>query len=482
MCRSWSYVVATSLVLIGSFPTMPSLDAQTAADPAKPVSFMDHVAPILKENCFACHDAKKRKGKLDMTSFEKLLKGGGSGEVLTPGNPDDSHVWKLVTGQEQPIMPPKEAGGLLPKAKVGIIERWIKEGAKYDGPTPQSDLMVELRKRWTPPTPPPTYAAPSIVRALAFTPDGTKLIVGGYHELLVWDHANAKLEARIRTRAERANAMLFLPDNKTLVVAGGRPGQEGDVRLYNLEGPHPTIENDVKIFDGVNPQAGTLLRELVQTDDEVLCLALSPDKSKLASGGVDRIVRVWDVNADFKLDQSIENHADWVFGVVFAPDNKHLLTCSRDKTAKVWDLAAKESVLTFPDHQNAVYAIAVKPDGKAGVSAGEDNQIRFWNATGEGKQIRASGGHGKAIWRLLYHPTKPIVVSCSGDGTVRTWNTDSGAAVKTLSGHTDYVYGLALSPDGNLIASGAWNGEVRIWKVEDGTLVKAFMAWPGAPK
>ena len=48
-----------------------------------------------------------------------------------------------------------------------------------------------------------------------------------------------------------------------------------------------------------------------------------------------------------------------VWCMAFAPDNKHLLTCSRDKTAKVWDLATKESVLTFPDHQNSVNGVTV---------------------------------------------------------------------------------------------------------------------------
>src|SRR5437667_11294467 len=43
------------------------------AQPPKSVSFINDVAPILKENCFACHDAKKKSGKFDMTSFEKFL-------------------------------------------------------------------------------------------------------------------------------------------------------------------------------------------------------------------------------------------------------------------------------------------------------------------------------------------------------------------------------------------------------------------------
>src|SRR5262249_42496634 len=159
------------------------------------------------------------------------------------------------------------------------------------------------------------------------------------------------------------------------------------------------------------------------------------------------------------------NHADWVLGVAFSADGKLLLTAGRDKTAKVWDLAAKESVLTFPGHQNDVFAVAIKPDGKVGYSAGRDNQIRSWNVGGDAKQVGAMTGHGDVMVRLLYHPKQPLLVSASHDKTVRLWNPDTGAAVRTLSGHTDCVFSLAISPDGERIASGTWNGEVKIWNV-----------------
>jgi len=167
--------------------------------------------------------------------------------------------------------------------------------------------------------------------------------------------------------------------------------------------------------------------------------------------------------------------------VAFAADGKHLVTCSRDKTAKVWDLAAKESVLTFPDHQASVNGVAVKADGKLGYSVGDDNQLRTWNAAGDqgGKQVRAAGGHTKAILRLAVVPNQPLLVTCSADQTVRLWNADSGAAVRTLNGHTDWVYTVAVSPDGNLIASGSSNGEIKVWKVADGSAVKAFNGSPG---
>jgi hypothetical protein len=453
-----------------------------AQPPAKPaaVSFINDVAPILKESCFACHDAKKRKGKLDMTTYESFRKGGDKDDPIVPGKPEDSLVIDLLTAKNTARMPPKELDP-LPKEKVAVIQQWIKEGAKLDaGLTAKADLFRELRIRWKPPAPPATYLFPEKVTALAFTPDGKKLVIGGHHELLVWDIDGTKLEKRISIRAERALSMLFLPDGK-LVVAGGRPGQEGDVKVYDINAKGAKMQNGVALLDGVNDK-NILVKQLLDADEEVLCLALSPDGKKLASGGCDRLVNVWDLSGGFanaKLEQTIENHADWVFGVAFSPDGKHLLTASRDKTAKVWDLATKESVLTFPDHQQYVYGVAITADGKQGVSVGEDNQLRFWNATGEGKQVRASGGHGKAVFRVVANPKQPQFITCSADNTVRIWDAAKGNNIKTLNGNTDWVYAVTVSADGNLIASGSWNGEVRIWKATDGTQVKAFNASPG---
>jgi len=475
---------ALGLALVMGFLLLTPLPTVAQSPPAQrgPISFIKDVAPILKENCFACHNAKQRKGKFDMSTFESFRKGGSGDDPIVSGKPDESPLLDRLVATDKSRMPPKEAGEALPKEKIAIIEKWIAEGATLDaGLTPSSDILRELRVRWKPPAPLASYPFAVTITALAFAPDNQKLVVGGHHELTVWDVAQAKLEKRVYTRMERAYAMNFLPDGK-LAVAGGRPGQEGDVRIYDLEGGKPKVENGVAILDGVNDPA-VMVKQLLETDDSVLCLALSPDGKKLAAGGSqDRLVNIWDLTPGYtnaKLEQTIENHADWVFGAAFSPDGKFLLTCSRDKTAKVWDVTAKESVLTFPDHQNPLYGVAVKADGKVGISVGEDNQVRFWNATGDGKQIRAVGGHTKAILRVVSHPKQPILATCSADTTVRLWSAENGKALQSLKGHTDWVYALALSPDGELVASGSWNGEVKVWKVADGKIVTEFNGSPG---
>src|SRR5262249_30174896 len=155
----------------------------------------------------------------------------------------------------------------------------IKEGAKIDGGLAENtDLARELRMRWTPPEPKAAYSYPVAITALAFSPDNKKIVAGGHHELTVWDAETGKLEKRIYTRARRTIALRFWPEGK-LGAGGGRPGEEGDVRVYDLSPPAAKKVDGVDVLDGVNDKK-VMLKQLLDSDDEVLCLALSADGKK----------------------------------------------------------------------------------------------------------------------------------------------------------------------------------------------------------
>lgn len=482
-------LIGLALALLYLFLATPSAMAQPAQK--EPVSFIQDVAPILKENCFGCHNPKKKAGKFDMTTYENFRKGGRNDDPVVPGRAKSSYIMDVLTATDASRMPPKEAGHPLSKAQLAVIASWIDQGAKLDnGIKPQDDLLTELRKRWQPPALLAKYARPAVINSLAFTPDSKKIVTSGYHELLVWDVESGKLEKRLHTRAERAHDMEFLPDGK-LAVAGGRPGQEGDVRIYDLNGKSK-MENGVAVLDGVNDPS-VLVAQLAQTDDVILSLDLSDDGKKLASAGTDRLVRVWDLSAgaaQAKLVDTIENHADWVFSVNFSPSGEVLVTASRDKSAKVWDLKAKESLATFQDHKESVYGAVMAADNKSAISVGEDHNLRWWDADPKsknvGKQKRTAGGHSKVILQLVERRDgkNQILATASADGSVRLWNGVTGQAIKTLTGLPDWVYAVALSPDGKLVAGGGFAGEVRIWKIDDGKELRVLNASPGyeAPK
>ena len=131
------------------------------------------MAPILKENCFACHDAKKKSGKYDMTTFEKLMAGGAGrrADRRRASRTRASFHDLIVTDEAAADAAARQGRRPVPKDKVAVIAQWIKEGAKLDaGLDPKADLVKELRVRWKPPAPPEAYPFPAIVNALAFTP------------------------------------------------------------------------------------------------------------------------------------------------------------------------------------------------------------------------------------------------------------------------------------------------------------------------
>src|SRR5260221_2725001 len=70
------------------------------------VTFQDHILPLVEANCAKCHNADKKKGDLDLTSYSTALAGGASGKVLVSGDPDASKLWKSINHLEDPNMPP----------------------------------------------------------------------------------------------------------------------------------------------------------------------------------------------------------------------------------------------------------------------------------------------------------------------------------------------------------------------------------------
>jgi WD40 repeat protein len=480
-CILCAILAAALVALLLSVPTVSS-----AADPPeKPLSFIADVAPILKEHCMACHNNRRRAGKLDMTSLAQLRHGGAHDDPIVPGHPDESRLIQRLRAEGAQRMPPppndlpNSPEGALPPEKAAILARWIRDGAKLDTElSPNDDLPRELRKRWQPPIAAARYAQAFPITALAFTPDGGRLVAGGRHELTIWNSANGQLTARLQTRAERAYGIAFLTDNR-IAVAGGRPGQEGDVRIYDLAGPAASTENGVARLNGVS-DPHVMIAHLMDTDDSMLCLAVSPDRKMLAAAGCDKLIRVWRVapDATAQLDQSIDVHSDWVLGLAFSPDGQRLVTAGRDKTCKLWDLTKRESVQSFSEHSGPAFGATLSRDGKSGLSVGADKMMRIWAADGSAKAIKSVGGHTDGIFKIAAVSGQPQVVTCSADATVRLWGED-GSAVRTFAGLTDQAFSLAVSPDGARIAAGASNGQVCIWKIADGAVLANFSALPG---
>lgn len=97
------------------------------------LKFSTDIAPLLVANCVRCHNERgaTKNGKLDLSTFDKLKKGGASGPSFVAGMPEESHLYLRLTGDETPKMP----RGTNDPLSEGVIQKvgdWIKAGARLD--------------------------------------------------------------------------------------------------------------------------------------------------------------------------------------------------------------------------------------------------------------------------------------------------------------------------------------------------------------
>src|SRR6185369_14069166 len=88
-----------------------------------------HVEPIFYKRCTVCHSGNLKEGKLDISSYEALMKGGKRGEAVKPGKSADSRLYTEVMRTQKPVMPPRGEDPCTPE-EAAIIKMWIDQGAK----------------------------------------------------------------------------------------------------------------------------------------------------------------------------------------------------------------------------------------------------------------------------------------------------------------------------------------------------------------
>ena len=126
--------------------------------------------------------------------------------------------------------------------------------------------------------------------------------------------------------------------------------------------------------DWVGSRCSTRLRQadggLRRPSRDIWAFAFSPDGTRLASAGEDRLARLWDA-ATGALLATCRGHASKVLGVAFRPDGARLVTTSADGTVRQWDAATgREVEPPYDRHTGEVTAAVYSPDGQWVASAG----------------------------------------------------------------------------------------------------------------
>ncbi|OLP19845.1 hypothetical protein BST81_03465 [Leptolyngbya sp. 'hensonii'] len=220
----------------------------------------------------------------------------------------------------------------------------------------------------------------------------------------------------------------------------------------------------------------------------IFALAFSPDGCRLATAGLDWVVKLWQWDGQhLVLERQLEGHTIGVATVVFSPDGRLLASASADKTVKLWEVPTGTCRHTLQGHRDIVRTVAFSPDGQTLASGSWDQTVRLWDVeTGACSRIlEGHTGQVESLSLMALASCPPVLISGSYDRTVKLWDLQTGACLQTLTGHRDRVcivtWGTIAAPSRDeapqiLIASAGDDGTIRLWDGRSGESVKTLFA------
>jgi WD40 repeat protein len=420
------------------------------------VSF-SQVRAILRDSCEHCHNDETAEGSLVLKSYETLIEGGESGNPIIPGKSESSLLVQAIEGRVKPRMPYKEDP--LPVSEIATIRRWIDAGAP--GPTAAEAAAAEEATAEIPDIR-PTVPVSGPVSAVAFDVATGRIAVGSYKSVHLLSFDDRKWSRSLDGHADLVRALAFSADGTRLAAAGGASGRVGEVRIWDVQ---RTPVRTIATIQGHK--------------DAILCVAFSPDGSTIATGSYDKLVKLWDAATGKEL-RTFKEHSDAVYSVAFLPGGTQLVSGAGDRTLKIWDVQRGSRLFTISDALDAIYAVAVHPSGSRLAAAGADRMIRTWTWNGDAGAPAATlltsmFAHGDAVLGLAYSPDGTTLVSAGADRTIKIWDAATLGEKRLLEPQPDWVLGLALSGDGRWLAAGRYDGTLGLYSLANGGAGEQFV-------
>lgn len=239
----------------------------------------------------------------------------------------------------------------------------------------------------------------------------------------IWDLQTLSVQQSISTDYPVELASLSR-DGRTLVL-GSR--NEQSIEVWRLE-PEPqviqTFNTDHEGYRYTPDGADSPL----EVPAVLFKMQLSPDGSHLATTGLDKRIKLWDVQTGGLLRTLSQAHGSPIHSLSFRSDNQVLASGSADKTIKVWNVETGNVLHTFPEQVSNVTGLSFSPIGNVLVSSDMNYNVKLWDAdTGELMQTLMEGPvqEGGIEVTPVFSPSGDRLAAVLPDGRIQVWQVGS---------------------------------------------------------
>ncbi|MBD3883297.1 hypothetical protein IFO70_16140 [Phormidium tenue FACHB-886] len=296
--------------------------------------------------------------------------------------------------------------------------------------------------------------------AIAFSPDGQTLASASEdHHIHLWNIAAGQCYQTLQGHSGWVRSVVFHADGQLLASASS----DGTLKLWSLE-------------------QGQCLKTFEGHAHEVTTVAFSPEGEYLASGSHDQLVKLWDIESG-QCIKTLQGHSNRIWSIAFSPDGHHLTSGGDDHAIKLWDIQTGHCIKTWKGHTNEVLCLALNAEHALMATGHEDETIKLWDLR-TGQVIKTLYGHRDRVWALAFspqltrtdadEPDAAILVTGSGDSTIKVWNWKTGQCLQTLEGHTSWVWSLIFIANGKHLLSSSYDATIKFWEMETGKCLKTL--------
>lgn len=332
------------------------------------------------------------------------------------------------------------------------------------------------------------------VISIACAPDGQRFVTASDdNTAAVWSLETGQLLQRVRVPGTRINGAVFTPDGRRIVTADTFP--TNNVRVWDLETGSEVRQlkghaggtaalafvTDDTLATGGSDQKVTLWNlatgEAVQTLEAargaVSHLVVIPGSKLLAVGSQDRRVNVYDWSTG---QAPYAWQTETLNSLGWVPGTETLISATTDLLVRVIDLKTGLTQRVLSGHTASTATdVSISPDGQYVFAAGVEKAARLWNRS-SGELVRVFEGSGEGSMAAAFSPNGKRVLTTAGVPRKSAFlrSTETGQIERELAGHTDWLLAATFSPDGSRVATSSLDRTVRVWNAVTGEQVRSF--------